>query len=653
MASLSVIKDATVPLDTSNWTPVTNKKSNSNNKAREKLEAMKMAMKKTKLSIIIRIPNDALDSFSVAEAHFATIREICKQDSNLITLDSKGINQVNIHKTFGPDKYKEAFQPREKTFSHGTVQVSIAHYVLSEVESFNKALLIPFLKKNKIFIYFNQKDGLEHFSAIGALFGPHPTLTWRQDIIERIEKTMKADITAEECEAINTDIKDPKIVISMVPTQISNPKFNKTTSIALEIRVPAAHEKIYINILDRLNERASTLEKGEVDITLDDRIGVFFPYYAKKSRPELYDSLMKKQNTDMNMVSAIPLFGLSPEALEFEMVDKNGEKKSIREWIFAHDNILHMLTTASSKDLGKYMLMVDREFKDDAEEYIDNLFDHMPECENHSVPFKKPQRGGNAHNRQSSRNIKNYLDKLEQRVKDDLSMYEEDDLSTSPPARPRRLTISYAQAAKRLSFQSGSENSTGNQTNSGQTTNTNMSTLTQSTLNEAIEKIRNETAQSIEKLRADMQKDIQSMEGNIAAAVINALKATPTTVQMDTDTEVESTQSTQDTTTTMKTIADKFEALTNIVQTLSQQVLSLTTNQEKLQKELAEKGEANLNKRNRPPDLPARKLAPSLNSAHQQAQSPPTKQPRASTPTPPATPPPKGIPATAGTREGS
>jgi hypothetical protein len=53
MASLSVIKDATVPLDTSKWTPVINKKSHSNNKARKKLEAMKMAMKKTKLSIII------------------------------------------------------------------------------------------------------------------------------------------------------------------------------------------------------------------------------------------------------------------------------------------------------------------------------------------------------------------------------------------------------------------------------------------------------------------------------------------------------------------------------------------------------------------------------------------------------------------------
>jgi hypothetical protein len=71
-----------------------------------------------------------------------------------------------------------------------------------------------------------------------------------------------------------------------------------------------------------------------------------------------------------------------------------------------------------------------------------------------------------------------------------------------------------------------------------------------------------------------------------------------------------------------------------------------------MQNEMAEKSEANLNKRNRPPDLQACKLAPLLNSANQQTQSPPAKLPRASTPTPPATPPPKGIPAKARTREG-
>jgi hypothetical protein len=651
MASLSVLKDATIPMDTSNWTQVNNKKTSANNRAKEKLEAMKSAMKKTKISIVIRIPNDAPDDYSVAEVHFATIREISKQDSNLIVLDSKGNNQINIHKSFGPDKYKETFLPRERNFNNGTVQVSIAHYILSEVESFSKTLLIPFLRKNKVFIYFNQRDGLEHFSAIGVLFGPHPEISWRQDTIERIEKLMKADITPEECESIKTNITDPKVVITMVPQQIANPKHSKTTSTALEIRVPAEYEKIYLNILNRLNERASTLDQGEVDITFDESMGIFFPYYAKRSRPQLFESLMRKQNTEMNATSAIPLFGLSPEALEYEVTDNNGNSRSVREWLFNHINVMGLETTASSKELGKYILVADREQKEEVETYVDEIFDLIPECENHSVPFKKPQRGGNPNKNNSTASIKNYLDKLEQRVQDELSMYDEDDLSTSPPPRPRRMTITYAQAAKRLSFQSDATKPS-NEQNSGVTTSTSMSTLTQSTLDEAMEKIRNETTKSIEKLRSEMQKEIQNMEGNIASAVINALKSTPSVVHMEAESsEAASVQSTQDTTTTMKTMADKFETLTSIVQSLSERVLDLAEKQTIFQHQIMEKQDASQNKRTRP-DLPTRKLAPSLNSARQQAQSPPSKQQRASTPTPPATPPPKGTQALAGPQEG-
>jgi hypothetical protein len=149
-----------------------------------------------------------------------------------------------------------------------------------------------------------------------------------------------------------------------------------------------------------------------------------------------------------------------------------------------------------------------------------------------------------------------------------------------------------------------------------------------------------------------MQNKIETMEGNIAAAIINALTATPKIVHMETKTKADSTQSTHETVMTMKTIADKFEMLTNVVQNLLQQDFALMEKQEKLQNELAEKSKANLNKQNRPPDLQACKLSPSLNLANLQAQSPPAKQPRASTPTPPATPPSKGIPAKAGTREG-
>jgi hypothetical protein len=110
---------------------------------------------------------------------------------------------------------------------------------------------------------------------------------------------MKANITEEDCKKLNSTIQEPNLVLTIVPQQISNPKHNQMKSIALEVRVPAAHESVYIEMIDRLNERACTLKKDE--------IGTFFPYYAKRNKPELFDSLMRKQNFAMNMTSAIPL----------------------------------------------------------------------------------------------------------------------------------------------------------------------------------------------------------------------------------------------------------------------------------------------------------------------------------------------------------
>jgi hypothetical protein len=147
---------------------------------------------------------------------------------------------------------------------------------------------------------------------------------------------------------------------------------------------------------------------------------------------------MRKQNTEMNATSAIPLFGLSPKALEFEVTDDNGNTHTVQEWLFKHINVIGLETTASSKELGKYILAVDREQKEEVEAYVDDIFDRIQECKNHSVPFKKPQRGGNPNKNNNASSIKNYLDRLEQRVQDELSMYDEDDLSTSPPQRQRQ-----------------------------------------------------------------------------------------------------------------------------------------------------------------------------------------------------------------------
>jgi hypothetical protein len=340
---------------------------------------------------------------------------------------------------------------------------------------------------------------------------------------------------------------------------------------------------------------------------------------------------------------------MTQAVLEYKIIDKQGNKGTVSDWIYDHSNVLSMETTASSKDLGKYMLVVDRECKDIVEDYIDELLRQIPELEETpSTPFNRPQRGGNKYKNRES-NIKNYLNKLEEKVNEELSYYDEEDLSTSPPpTRPRRMTISYAQATKRLSFGVKQSPEQSNSNTSNMTMNTTMSTLTQSTLDEALEKIRKETEKSMERLRTEMNEKIQSMENSIATAVINAIRSTPEVVHtMETEeSEAQSLQSSaQETTVTMKTITEQFEALTNVVQLLSKRVSELSKNQQE-----------NQNKRNRPTDLPPRQLSQTLNPnvrSNTNTQSPPTKLSRSSVPTPPKTPPPNGTPATAGSREGN
>lgn len=202
------------------WMTVNKKKSSL---SKEKLIEKMTTMKKSKVTIMIRVSSDTAADYSAAEVHVATFRELGKQDANMIVLDHKGTSQVNIHQSFRQEKYIEMFQPREKPFRNGPIQVSIAHHVLSDMQNFSKALLLHFLKKN-VFIFFNQKDGLEHFTAIRVLFGPHPELAWRQAIVEHLEIMMKVDMnTPKDCQKLQSTIQEPNIIISIVPQQISNP----------------------------------------------------------------------------------------------------------------------------------------------------------------------------------------------------------------------------------------------------------------------------------------------------------------------------------------------------------------------------------------------------------------------------------------------
>jgi hypothetical protein len=122
---------------------------------------------------------------------------------------------------------------------------------------------------------------------------------------------------------------------------------------------------------------------------------------------------------------------------------------------------------------------------------------------------------------------------------------EDSEYSVSPPTQSRRPTISYAQATKRLSFQNktilGSQKETSSQTN--QTILTSMSTLTQNSLDMAIQQIRSETEKSISNLRQEMRTEVKNMEQNIAASVITAIQATQLINMIVIQTENRSTES--------------------------------------------------------------------------------------------------------------
>jgi hypothetical protein len=278
----SNLADSSVPVDTEMkdvetarqesmpWNTVIKKKDNKI----DPIEIEDSTMKKVRVTLTIRSSKDS--DFNPAKLHIDTLHELHKFDDSLIVFDSSGDNKVNIESSISETRYKEAFKPVEKKHNNGIITISISHFILlTEKANKCKEAIFPFIKKNKVFIYFNPKPGLEHFSAIGVLFGPNPDYTWRDELADLLIETMKSEINQEETKTLGTT-KDgqPKILLSLHTQTLGVSKPVTTNSVALEIRVPTGKERTYINIIERLYEKAENEE-----IIIPSKLGKFFPYY--------------------------------------------------------------------------------------------------------------------------------------------------------------------------------------------------------------------------------------------------------------------------------------------------------------------------------------------------------------------------------------
>jgi hypothetical protein len=216
-------------------------------------------------------------------------------------------------------QYKDTFHPVEKQIGRnpGWISISTHEIFLTNKASECKEAIFPYLKKNKIFLYINQKPGLEHFAAIGVLFGPNPNYTWRDELATLLIETIKPIVTKEEKQILGeTASNEPKLIMSLNIQAIGSKTNNQTTtSVALEVRVPTEHKKTYIDIIERLYEK----EQDE-EIVVPNKLGKFFPYYMKSKKPEVFNYLMQQQNSEMSNTTIIPIFGYTPEVQKRQII---------------------------------------------------------------------------------------------------------------------------------------------------------------------------------------------------------------------------------------------------------------------------------------------------------------------------------------------
>jgi hypothetical protein len=275
------------------WTKVINKKDGNTEKIgynnSSDMEITDSTMKKIKVTWTIRTPKDT-SNFSPAKLHLDTLHKIHKFDDTMIAFNTSGNTRINIEAPMPEARYKDLFKPVEKRNGRGDLSsISISHEIfLTGKTNECKEAIFPYLKKNKIFLYFNPKPGLEHFTAIGVLFGPNPDYTWRDELADVLIETMKTEINQAEAQSLGTmENNQRKILLSLNTQTLGISKPVETTSVALEIRVPTGSERIYTNILERLYEKAENEE-----IIIPRKLGKFFPYYMKSKLADTFSILM-------------------------------------------------------------------------------------------------------------------------------------------------------------------------------------------------------------------------------------------------------------------------------------------------------------------------------------------------------------------------
>jgi hypothetical protein len=204
-------------------------------------------------------------------------------------------------------------------------------------------------------------------------------------------------------------------------------------------------ERLYNGILERVYEKAEMEE-----IMIPEKLGKFFPYYLKTRMAEVFNFMMRRQNADMVNTSVIPIFGYTPEARQ-QSIQINGEETTVELALATTENIIRIEATPSLRNLFKFLVIVKTCDKEKVQEVIRSIFGKITNTlENQPPNFPRPRCGGREipsenEARPTERSQTAYMVGLETLA---LAQNPQDAGPSEPPKRYRKITISYASAAK-------------------------------------------------------------------------------------------------------------------------------------------------------------------------------------------------------------
>jgi hypothetical protein len=120
-------------------------------------EEQELSMKKVKVTFAVRVPKDTTN-FSPAKLHLKAPHEIHKFDKSLIVFNHFGEAKVNFETPMTDTQYKETFHPVEKRIGHAPGWISISHEIYLTRKAFEC--------KEKIFASGVPYTGNLHFTEV-------------------------------------------------------------------------------------------------------------------------------------------------------------------------------------------------------------------------------------------------------------------------------------------------------------------------------------------------------------------------------------------------------------------------------------------------------------------------------------------------------